>query len=396
MRVLLTSSTFPLAEEDGIPRFVLDLASELSRRCEVSALVPASPGVQDVETMQGVLVRRFAYFYPRRLQALAYGRGMRENLRASWLARLQVPFFLSTQLAALHRCLTQQMFDVVNSHWLVPQGLTAALLRRRAPTFRHVLSVHAADVYLLEKLPSGRAIARFVVDRSDHVFADGSHVRDRLDRLLFAPSKATLRPMGVRSDLFDSSQQPPSELHFPKGYLVAVGRLVEKKGFKYLLRAMRRVLERHPGLRLVIIGAGPLSTSLRQEATALGVARAVRFVGRRSHRYVAAAMSGSRAVIVPSIVDANGEADGMPTVVVEALASGSIVIGSAVDGIPDLISPCNNGWLCPPRDADALAATILEALDDPNAAALRAAAARSGEAHDWKRVADEYLEAFTN
>ncbi len=129
IRALISSSTFPLRLDDGLPRFVYDLAEALTRRCEVTALVPDAPGAPRRERMGRVEVRRFTYFLPRRAQALAYGHGMRNNLRGSLLGRLQPLPFVWSQARATRLLVRSQRIQVVNSHWMVPQGLSSALAR---------------------------------------------------------------------------------------------------------------------------------------------------------------------------------------------------------------------------------------------------------------------------
>jgi len=393
-RVLISSSTFPIRPDDGLPRFVYDLAEALARHCPVTALVPGAPGAPSRERMGGVDVRRFAYFWPRRLERLAYGHGMRDNLRASWWSPLQAPGFLAAQIRATRALVAELGIDVVNSHWMVPQGLSAALAGGRRPGFRHVLTVHAADVYLLRRLPLGGAIARFVMDRSDAAFADGSHVRDSLDELLGRESGALLQPNGVEVEAFQRAGGAAPEAPFADGYLLFFGRLAEKKGVTYLLRAMPRVRERHPGLGLVVIGYGALEQALRREARELGLGEWVRFLGRQPHAEIGRWLGAARLAVVPSIVDSRGETEGMPTVVLEAMASGTRVVGSAVDGIPDVIRHGENGWLCRPRDPLDLADKILLALASEAAGDVARRARETAEGYAWPRVAGRYLEVF--
>jgi glycosyltransferase involved in cell wall biosynthesis len=176
--------------------------------------------------------------------------------------------------------------------------------------------------------------------------------------------------------------------------LVFVGRLVEKKGAIYLLRALPRVLAHRPRVRLFVVGEGPLKEDLAAEAARLGIETAVSFLGRRGHDEVARRLGESRVAVVPSVVDRNGETDGMPTVVVEAMAAGARVVGTAVDGIPDVIEHHRNGWLCPAKDPEALATAILEALDDDGDDVIRAAFA-SASGHSWPQVAARYEAVFS-
>jgi glycosyltransferase involved in cell wall biosynthesis len=317
---------------------------------------------------------------------------MAANLRGSWLARLQVPFFMIAQTIALRRLLRRTGARVVNTHWMVPQGLSAAILRRIMP-IKHVLHVHAADVYLLRRLPLGRAIARFVVERADWIFADGSHVKTSLDALIDRDSGAGLRPMGVWTRGF-STTDAPADLQYPDGYILFVGRLVEKKGVVYLLRALHLIRTEFPNLGLVLIGGGPLERVLRLEVDQLGLQDSVTFTGPMPHQEIVRYLHGCRVSCVPSIIDSKGETEGMPTVVIEAMAAGVPVVGSDVDGIPDVLRHRENGWLANPADAEDLARKLSEALTHVSKDSISKAARRTAELHDWERVAEQYAEAI--
>lgn len=394
MRVLICTSTYPLREDDGIPRFVHDLAVAMARSCEIVVLAPGAPGSARHERRDGVDVVRFDYFWPRGLQRLAYGDGIRENLRRSWLARLQPLPFVLAQTAAIRRLLAGTDFDVVNTHWLLPQGLAAALVPRDEKRPAHVLSVHAGDVYLLARMPGGARLSRFVLARTDAVIAAGSHVGSTLQRLAGFSGNVSIQPMGVRLEMFEKQAGSLPLSPFPGGYLLFHGRLVEKKGVRYLLRALPPVRRCHPGLGLVIAGSGPLERALRAEARDLGVANAVHFTGRLPHRQVVRYLLGCKVAVVPSIVDSRGETEGMPTTVVEALAAAKPVVACNVDGIPDVIDHGRNGWLCAPNNPEELAARILEAIEPHHAEKVSAAARRAARHHDWRQVARRYIRIF--
>jgi glycosyltransferase involved in cell wall biosynthesis len=258
---------------------------------------------------------------------------------------------------------------------------------------KQVLHVHAADVYLLRRLPLGRAIARFVVKRADWIFADGSHVKTSLDALIDRDSGAALRPMGVWTRDFSTSDAR-ADLPYPDGYILFVGRLVEKKGVVFLLRALHRVRTEFPNLGLVLIGGGPLERVLRLEVDRLGLQDAVTFTGPMPHQGIVRYLHGCRVACVPSIIDSKGETEGMPTVVIEAMAAGVPVVGSDVDGIPDVLRHLENGWLARPADAEDLARKLSEALTHAARDSVSRSARRTAELHDWQRVAEQYAEAI--
>ena len=99
---------------------------------------------------------------PRRWQRLAYGDGIDVNLRRSWRARATPPFFLAAQARAIRKLVAEAGIDLVNSHWILPQGLTAALARGRQRRFAHVVTLHGGDAHLLARLPGRAALARFI------------------------------------------------------------------------------------------------------------------------------------------------------------------------------------------------------------------------------------------
>lgn len=370
---------------------MLDLAEALSAHADVTVLAPHSPGAPRKQTIGRVAVRRFRYFLPTAYESLTYGSGMRDNIDRNWLAKLQVPFFLVAQVIATIWTMSTIRPAVVNAHWLVPQGLTSALAARilRKPL---VLHVHAADVYFLRRVLWGDKIARFVVGRASSVLADGSHVRETLDQLLGFESDATLRPMGVWTDDLRSAVGNSSDITsaLPTRYVLFVGRLVEKKGVEYLIRAMPEVHDHHGDVELVIVGSGPLGPGLRSLTSELGMDDKVHFVGTQPHEEIWILLRSSAVVCVPSIIDSRGETEGMPTVVLEAMAAGARVVGSEVDGIPDILKDAENGWLAQPADSDDLARALLDALEHPVGDDIADAGEQTALLHDWHRVAEEY------
>lgn len=389
-RLLIITSTLPVYEGDGVPRFVLDLARALNRQFDTLILAPHGPGAAQAEVIDGVAIERFRYLWPESLERLTVGGVVATNLR-SRVTYLLVPFLLIAGTFRTIRTIRRSGCVAVNVHWLIPMGLCAAVASAvtRIPLVVHV---HAGDVYFLRRVPFGRRLARFVVRRADWIFADGSHVRDTLDALIGRPSNATLRPMGVWIDLFRPHREPP--VRTPNS-IVFVGRLVEKKGVSVLLDAVSHLVEEFPDLTLDIIGSGPLDRPLRSRVEELGLQDVVSFRGSLSHDDVVGFLHRALIGCVPSVIDRNGETEGMPTVVIEAMASGLRVVGSDVDGIPDVLTDDDNGWLAEPADSRDLASKLRAALLETGDA-ITARARHEAEKHDWSEVADEYAAAVRN
>jgi glycosyltransferase involved in cell wall biosynthesis len=171
--------------------------------------------------------------------------------------------------------------------------------------------------------------------------------------------------------------------------VVAVGRLVDKKGFEYLLEAAPAILGQVPDARIVLGGGGPLEGSLRERARRLGIADRVAFTGALSHPDVLRLLAAAEVVVMPSVRDARGNVDGLPVVVLEAMAAARPVVASHVSGMPLAIEDGVSGRLVPERDPAAIAAAVVEILTDPERARRLGAAARRRveEELNWDAVA---------
>jgi glycosyltransferase involved in cell wall biosynthesis len=149
------------------------------------------------------------------------------------------------------------------------------------------------------------------------------------------------------------------------GYLLFVGRLRIRKGVEVLLHAMQRLGERDPNHRLLIVGSGEHRDRLEKVVAKLNLGARVEFLGACEPERIPRLMAGARALVVPSIYE------GMPLVVLEAMAAGVPVVASRVSGIPEVVQDGVSGWLVPPEDVETLAAVLQEIEEDPEEARRR-------------------------
>ncbi len=138
--------------------------------------------------------------------------------------------------------------------------------------------------------------------------------------------------------------------------IVAVGRLISKKGFDLLVRAFAR-LERSD-LRLRIAGGGPEEEALKALAKAEGVADRIDFLGSTPHAECLELIRGARIFAIPCRTSPSGDRDGIPVVLMEAMAAGRPVIAGRLESIAELVEDGKSGLLVPPDDVDALAAAL--------------------------------------
>jgi glycosyltransferase involved in cell wall biosynthesis len=165
------------------------------------------------------------------------------------------------------------------------------------------------------------------------------------------------------------------ERRTPEVDVLAVGRLVPKKGFDLLVRAAADLHAAHPDLRVEIVGDGPERAALQALAEDLGVGAAVHLLGPHEHAWVLERMASASIVCLPARIAADGDRDSMPVVLKEAMARAVPVVATAVVAIPEMVDD-DVGRLVPPDDGGALASALHELLLDPSLRALLGDAAR--------------------
>jgi glycosyltransferase involved in cell wall biosynthesis len=169
--------------------------------------------------------------------------------------------------------------------------------------------------------------------------------------------------------------------------LLCIARLIPKKGHALLLRAMATLVRRSWQLELGLVGDGPLAAELRAQVRALGLDGRVQFHGPQPAAATQELLRAADVLVLASRVAADGDRDGLPVALVEAMAAGVPVVATRVAGIPELVDEAT-GWLAAPDDADALAAAIADALEEPLAdrrARARRARARVEAGFDLAR-----------
>jgi len=204
------------------------------------------------------------------------------------------------------------------------------------------------------------------------------HIRDTLLERGFPGEKLRVIRYGIEPAGRGPSEPPPAH-----PYVLFAGRFVEKKGATHLLEAMRILASRGAAIELALIGDGPLAGDLRKQARPLAKAN---FLGWLPNEEVRRWMRGALAVCVPSVTAGTGDQEGLPNVVLEALAAGAPVIASRHGGITEVIEHGRSGLIVEPSDPRQLADAVASVLRDP---ALRRRIAEAGQ-----KVAEERFSAL--
>lgn len=403
-RVLAISSSYPLSETDGTAPFIRAISRGVQAHgLDVVVVVPRHEDFAWSGSDGPVRLRTFRYTPPgaERFAVWGYARGLRSDVGVRPEAVLVAPAALGSATIRLLQMTRRLDPDVLHAHWAIPNGVAAAIVSRLTDT-PLVTSLHGSDVYLAERSRVVGWCAGRVFSCADAITSCSRELADRAISLGAASERTTVIPYGVDSDTFrpsangvDGTARAELGLQPEDRVVLAVGRLVKKKGFRYLIEAVALLRDQGITAHLLFAGTGDEESDLRDLSEAIGVASLTNFLGAVSRDRMPALYRTADALAVPS-VRAEGNVDGLPNVLLEGMASGLPVVASRIAGIPDVIRDGENGLLTEPEDAADIADALGRVLEGegPRKRLAKAARRHVEERLNWRSVTGQYAQVL--
>jgi len=397
--VVMVTTSYPRFPGDSVGTFMEPIARSVAARGHVVHIVaPWHPLVQRAPYEDGVHFHFFKYAPVPTLNVFGYASAMRADVNLRGAAYVAAPLAMAAGWRAARKVARRQGATVMHGHWVVPGGFMAATA---APDLPLVVSLHGSDVYVAETLGPARRAAAYVFRRAGAVTACSADLAARAIRLGADKSRTEVVPYGVDVERF----RPQANVRearraglgvSPDDLLVsAAGRLVRKKGFEYLVEAIG-LMAAQPRVVLAIAGEGDLRGELEERARSAGVPDRVRFLGNLTQDDVAAHFAAADIVVVPSVRDDSGNVDGLPNVVLEALAAGAPLITTPAGGIGAVVEHGRTALVVSERDGSALAGAIATLAMDRTARARLGEAGRRlvTERYGWAAAAASFESAY--
>lgn len=365
MRVDHVVTAFPRDKDDVITPWMVELLrSSRERGTDARVLAPAYRGLGD-HRIRGIPVRRFRYA-PARWERLSHEETVPERVRRRPVWSLLVPPYLAAGTAAAWR-LGREAPDVVHVHWPFPHALFGAAARAASGgRTALVCSFYAVGLNWVDRrMPWLRPLLRWSARTADAVTANSSQTA-RLVRRITGREAEVIPSAAARRMEEAGERREPLTAEGPLR-LLFVGRLVERKGVEYLVRALPRILSERE-VELTVVGEGEWEREIRSAARECGVEDRVTLTGFVPARQLARLYAGCDVFVLPAVVDRKGDTEGLGVVLLEALTFGRPVVASALGGIPDIVKDGATGWLVPPEDPGVLADQILQLAAHPEEA----------------------------
>jgi glycosyltransferase involved in cell wall biosynthesis len=333
---------------------------------------------------------------------LGYMRTMRADVALRGITYLLAPGLFIAGARAVLRWAGQARPDVLHAHWALPNGFLAALAARRYG-IPLVISIPGSDATVAAGNPLFRRLARYAFATAGLITANSAELRDvAVGQLGADPTKFDLIPYGVDPDALRPDPTGTAELRARLGIppdavvFLAVGRMVYKKGFDRLLRAVA-LLEseghRAPSIRLVMVGEGDLWAEWQALGQELGLVRRVHWVGNVPTDQMSVYYNMADVAVMPAVTH---PPTGLAVTVLDAMSCGKPVIGSDAAGNRLAVRDGVNGFLVPEGDDAALARAIAGLAADPDLRARMGAASRRLIETElgWPQLARRYAAHF--
>jgi glycosyltransferase involved in cell wall biosynthesis len=397
LKVCILTTSFPRFKGDSAGIFIYHLSRWLVKKgVNIEVIAPHDPGCHFTEKWENIRIRRFPYFYPFQLQKLCYGSGIVKNIKNNLPAILQLPFLCVSEFFYSLAFFKKNKPDIIHAHWSLPQGLIGIIAKRifKIPC---VTSIHGSDVYGLRSA-FFKALNTMVIRNSDACTAN-SMATARIARKVCGNENIKVLPMGVDTECFSKIHDVASlkrKFKIEGPVILFVGRLIDWKGTAYLIKAMPEIIQRFPAAKALMIGSGPEKAELMRLAGAIGVANHIIFIDEVPQEELVPFYSMADIFVLPSIVNENGETEGLGVVLLEAMACELPVIGSDVGGIPDIIRNGETGLLVRQKDSQDLVNQIIRLLTDED---LRKKMVRNSRnlietQFSWEVVAERFIEIY--
>lgn len=403
MKICVITSSFPKHRGDSTTgSFIFELFKRLGNAgCDVYVVAPHDFGLAKSEVIDGVLVDRFAYMRPHYLQGLAYGNSIAENVKRSKFIVLQVLTYTMSCMLRAFRVIRLNGIDTIVACWTVPQGFIAvflkAIMKRRV-----VISAFPVELSLaISRYKFLIPFLRITFNKADLIVSNSHYTKNLITSLGISPEKIYVSYPGVDTSRYLNVQSDDAREEFGLPnvpILLTVTRLVERKGIKYLVQAMPRILRTMPKAMLVIAGDGPERCDLEGEVRRLKLNGNVVFFGKVSEDRLIRLYRTSDVFVLPAIVDSDGNTEGLGVVLLEAMSMQKPVVASRVGGIPEVVIHGQTGMLVEPGNPEELANAVTYLLRNKQTSVKMGKKGRQRveQIFDWNIIASDFIKLLTN
>ena len=284
------------------------------------------------------------------------------SLLKTWLLSSRGKGSILKILCAGFPFLDKHPYDIIHCHF-GPNGILGTTLKDIGVIEGKVVTTfHGYDIssYIRKH---GDNVYNSLFLKGDMFLPISERWKNKLVELGCSERKIVVHRMGIDTNKFHFV----SDRHRRDGKvrLLTIARLIEKKGIQYAVQAVGVALKKYPNIEYCVVGDGPLKITLKGLIEELNIGNNVKLLGWKQQEEILELMKNTDILIAPSVVSEDGDEEGIPVVLMEALAQGIPVLSTQHSGIPEVVEDGKSGFLVPERDVDALAEKLVFFIEHP-------------------------------
>jgi glycosyltransferase involved in cell wall biosynthesis len=355
MRIAVLTSSYPRFQGDGTAPFVMSITESLAKLGHtIQVVAPYDISVKN-DLISTVPIKRFKYIWPNNLHIMGHARSLKADVKLRPLVLFLLPFFLIASTINLIKECRRIDAQIIHAHWVLPNGFIAAIASKILG-IPFIISLHGSDIFMADRNFLFRAIARWTFKQSSYVTACSQELYDRAKKIN-KDINIELIPWGANPEIFKPTVDR-TKIREKYGWsseeivITTLGRMVYKKGFDQLILIAKELSNINTPFKIIIGGSGPLENPLRKMAEEQDVLDLISFPGQIPWNEVPDFLAASDIFVLPSRRDKAGNLDGLPTVLLEAMACGLPCIASDVGGVNLVINEGVDGFIFQPKDLD--------------------------------------------
>jgi glycosyltransferase involved in cell wall biosynthesis len=391
MRIAVLTSSYPRFKGDGTAPFVMSISEALAKRAHILHIIAPYDILVDEKFESPVPIKRFKYIWPKNFHIMGHARSLKADVKLRSSSVILVPFFAIASIINLIKEARKIDAQIIHAHWVLPNGFSAAIASKILG-IPFIISLHGSDIFTASKNILFRAVAKWTFQQSSFVTACSQELCDRAKQINkninikvipWGADPEKFKPLTDKNKIREKYGWSPDEI-----IISTLGRMVYKKGFSQLIDIAPSLINSDKKVRIVIGGSGPLENELKEKTTQMELSKNVLFPGRIPWNEVPEFLAASDIFVLPSQRDIAGNLDGLPTVLLEAMACGLPCVASDVGGVSMVINK-NNGFLVQPSDTNQLLSKLLLLIQNSKLREEMSAASRKDILlqFNWESVA---------
>lgn len=373
MKICILTHTFPRFEKDIAAPFMDGVSRGMvESKNEVVVLTSYSPKFKITSKSKKYKVVLYKYMPFKSWHKLGYSETLTDDKTLKFVNLLLSPFMFFFGAIALYRLVKREKIDVINAHWILPNGFIASMVSKITGTVV-VSTLPGSDVYMADQNTLYRHMAKFASETSKAITSNSPQLLDDLAKICekLGTKKGSIQkksfPIMYGTDpknFYPTSKnvlEIRRKLNIKKESLVisSVGRLVSKKGYKYLVEAAPEIIKKNKNIIFTIFGEGDQRHNLEQRVRDLKIEQYFRFPGWVKYNELLYYQNMGDIFILPSIRDEEGNLDDQSVSVVEAMACAKPIVTTNFPGYKIIVENGKNGYLVPEKRSDLIAKALI-------------------------------------